>query len=77
MGDFRGAASKIDHNEQETFYMKGLFFPAQIYNFSHPCSLLERIRTGLSPHGDWIKGIGGLYSFEFRKKSQKHRSCLT
>jgi hypothetical protein len=34
MSDLAGAADKIDHNEQETFYMKGLYFPAQTYNFS-------------------------------------------
>ncbi len=35
--------------------MKGLFFPAQIYNFSHPYPVAERIKVGLFPHGDCDK----------------------
>jgi hypothetical protein len=59
-----GSASKINCNQEETFYMKGLFFPAQICNFSHPCPVAERIKVGLFRHGDYNKGIGGYRDFQ-------------
>ena len=29
-----GSACEINYNQQETLYMKGLYFPAQDYNFT-------------------------------------------
>jgi hypothetical protein len=44
--------------------MKGLYFPAQTYNFSHSCPGAERIKVGLYSHGDWIKGGGPIVTLK-------------
>jgi hypothetical protein len=40
---------------------EGLCFPAQTYDFSHPCPLAERIGMGDFPHRDLDKGGWPLY----------------
>jgi hypothetical protein len=52
-------------------------FPRTDLQFPVFCLKPERQQVGLFRHGDWIKWAWPLYSYEFRKKSQKHRSCLT